>query len=303
MDFRVHTELHAFEKANDPHPMRIGGLVSSDTLDAQGERIIQAGLDFSEFLDRGWYNDNHGKGSTDVVGYPEGARYVKKGGMLPTGKAAGTGGWWTEGYLLNTEKGRQLWELASALEKAPRKLGFSIEGKVVERDSTKSHIIKRAMVRNVAVTHCPVNRDTELVTLAKALTAGSSIEPGTGPGDGSALRTESLDDGEHDQGGQDRRSVEQQIIDDLGEDGANGGLAKAADDFAVEFAPDTDEIAHAERFAGHARRMLAEIGPDDGDERLTRSEASRIILGRFPMMPSTEVDRLIKGLASQGAGR
>lgn len=307
-DFRFHAELEAFEKAGDPNPMRIGGMVSSDSLDSQGEKIIQAGLDFSDFLGRGWYNDNHGKGSTDVVGYPTAAKYVGKGERLPSGRDASRAGWYTEGYLLNTQKGRDIWDLASALQKAPRKLGFSIEGRVEERDPRAAHIIKKAKVRNVAITHCPVNRDTELVTLAKALTAGSAIasgDIGQGPGDGGALRAESLDDGPADQA--ELRSEEQMVLDDLAEHGANGAqpVHKSEAPFSVEAAPDTDEVSYAESFAPAARDFIrAVIQADDQDfgrELLTRSEAQRIIVGRFPEMSAVRVDQLIKSLTQPGA--
>ena len=77
----------------------------------------------------------------------------------------------------------------------PRRLGFSIEGKVEQRAASDKTTIARATIRNVAVTHCPVNPETELVPLLKALTAGHAIaNPGASPGQGFALRAESLDD-------------------------------------------------------------------------------------------------------------
>ena len=300
--FQFHVELRAFEKAGDKNPMRIGGFASTDRLDSQDERVLQDGLDFKEFLDAGWYNDNHGKGSADVLGYPTAAKFVKAGDPLPDGTPAGKSGWWTEGYLLNTEKGKQVWELASALHKSPRKLGFSIEGKVKERDRKRPSIIKRAVVRNVAITHCPVNRDTELVTLSKALSAGGAIDSGDlnqGPGDGGALRVESLDSGGpfSQEDAEDRRSVEQQIVEDLANP-ANGGLHKAEVfspfDVVPDEAPDTDYFDHAMRFAPHARALSHAVTADEGGESgLTKAEAARIIRERFPLMPQDKIDAIV----------
>lgn len=305
--FQFHVELTAFEKAGDKHPMRIGGFASTDTLDSQDERVIQEGLDFGEFLSAGWYNDNHGKATSDVLGYPTAAQFVKAGQKLPNGRPADKSGWWTEGYLLNTEKGKQVWELATALSKSPRKLGFSIEGKVKERDRKSPNVIKRAVIRNVAITHCPVNRDTELVTLSKALTAGAAIDSGDlnqGPGDGGALRTESMDSQEFDaQVADDRLSVEQMIICDLANP-ANGGLSKSdiesPFDVVPDHAPDTDFFAHGTRFAHHARAFVAGVGPDEhASTTLTKAEAARIIRERFPLMPDSKIDALVKANRSR----
>jgi hypothetical protein len=195
-DFTIHVPLEAFEKGDDPdgHTMWIGGVVSTESLDQEDEVIIQQGLDFNPFLDKGWFNDNHSKETTGIVGYPSDAQYVQKGQQLPNGKRSRTNGWWAEGYLLNTAKGREIFGLCRALEDTPRQLGFSIEGKVKQRDPRNKKRITKGVVRNIAVTHCPVNTDTEMYALAKALTAGASISnPGTSPGEGFPLRGESLE--------------------------------------------------------------------------------------------------------------
>lgn len=198
-DFRFHVDLDAFSKAgegDDKDKMWVGGIVSTSKLDKQEERVLQQGLDFSEFLADGWYNDNHGQKTVDVLGYPTEAKYVTKGERLPNGQRAETAGWWTEGYLLNTDEGRKVWSLARSLSKAPRKLGFSIEGKILKRSGPDQKTIARAKVRNVAITHCPVNTDTELHVLSKALMAGDAIgNPGASPGEGFALRAESVEGG------------------------------------------------------------------------------------------------------------
>lgn len=301
-DFKVYAELEAFEKADDPdgNVMRIGGVCTTDRLDKQDERVVAEGLDFSPFLAEGWYNDNHGRRTIDVVGYPSDARYVTKGTILPTGKKAKRNGWWTEGYLLNTEEGRRLFALTQALAKSPRKLGFSIEGKVVERDKRNRTVVTRARVKNVAVTHCPVNTDTEMHALVKALTAGAAIDSGDlnqGPGDGGALRVESLEGPPSDQGGrkakQDDDDPEIEHLTEGGDGGEadNGGLAgesmhKAEDEFELEPITETDSLRE---WAPHLALMST-----PQPVKLSKAEARIVIRDRFPLLPESEVDRIIR---------
>jgi hypothetical protein len=198
-DFQVFARIAAWEKSEaeaDGSKMGIGGIVSTEGLDRQSERVLADGLDFSEFLSYGWFNDNHGQSANDILGYPTSVKRVKPGDVLPNGETCRVHGWWAEGYLLNTKKGRECWENIHALHGTPRGIGFSIEGKVFSRKG--NGIVARAGVRNVAITHVPVNAQTFALALAKALTAGSAIasgDIGTGAGDGGALRAESLDGG------------------------------------------------------------------------------------------------------------
>lgn len=194
--FRFHIPVETYEKAlpNGRLSKRIGGVITTPTKDRQDERVLADGLDFSEFERAGWFNDNHGQSAADVVAYPDVAvKKIKKGQELPTGKRAPADGWWAEGVLVGS-KGREVYKIAKDLEGTSRSYGFSIEGSILERDPLDTHTIARARVRNVAVTHCPVNTQTELVLLTKALFAGNAIgNPGASPGQGFAIRTESLD--------------------------------------------------------------------------------------------------------------
>lgn len=177
-----------FHKADAPEgkQRRIGGIVSTETPDKQGEIVLQEGLDFGEFLNGGWFNDNHSKETTDIVGYPELVRKFKRGEPLPNGDRARVNGTWVEGYLLNTEKGRKMWEVGQALQATNRRLGFSVEGKVERRAGPRTVFLKdpqtgqgqwvgreivRATVRNVAVTNAPVQADSKLEVLAKSMQA------------------------------------------------------------------------------------------------------------------------------------
>jgi hypothetical protein len=135
---------------------KIGGFASTEALDRQGEQVFQRGLDFSEFVEHGWFNDNHQQHTSAAIGVPESAEY-KKGH-----------GWYTSGYLLKSvQRAVEIYNLAKSLEnEAPhRKLGFSIEGKILERLGNK---IVKALIRNVAVTNSPVNTECTWGLIAKS---------------------------------------------------------------------------------------------------------------------------------------
>lgn len=142
----------------------IGGWCSTENLDRQDEVVVARGLDFSEFVAFGYFNDNHRQDTSSVLGYPRVARLIKSR-------------WWTEGNLLvGYPPADRVWDLAKALRKsrAPRNLGFSIEGKVLQRDG--GNRIVRAKVRNVAITNAPVNTDCTWRILSKAFAPIDRVE-------------------------------------------------------------------------------------------------------------------------------
>lgn len=187
--FQFDFEIEAFEKAG-PDPSkerRIGGIVSTDHLDRQQEVLLQDGLDFAPFLKGGWFNDNHDGSTAAAVGYPEKAELR----TLPDGRK----GWYVEGYLLKGHKpADDLWSLATALQKTDRRLGFSVEGAILERDADKRGIVRKAVVREVAITRCPVNEHTQLSVLAKSLSVGVNPPvPGVAAPDAAILAPQALE--------------------------------------------------------------------------------------------------------------
>ena len=173
MRFDFEVPVTFFEKA-DAAPgqeRRIGGIVSTEAKDQQDEIVLQRGLDFSYFKKNGWFNDNHSKKTADILGYPEATRYFAKGEKLPDGDMAKQPGHWVEGYLLRTEKADEIWSLGKALQDTNRRLGFSVEGKILKREGPGNRTIAKALVRNVAITNCPVNTDSRLEILTKSLRA------------------------------------------------------------------------------------------------------------------------------------
>lgn len=226
-DFEVPVSFFEKADAGKGKTRRIGGIISTASRDRQKEKVIQDGLDLSDFLASGWFNDNHSKATDGILGYPEKVQQFKEGDTMPNGMPAPVNGTWAEGYLLDTEKADKIWELGNALQKTEgRRLGFSIEGQVLKREGKGGKTIAKAKVRNVAITNCPVNPDTRLDVLAKSLemleqteiddtkarltvlekalamgpaTPGvAPVGPQTGEGAGQVLATESLESDEED---------------------------------------------------------------------------------------------------------
>lgn len=142
----------------------IGGTCSTERLDRQDERVLAKGLDFDEFVNYGFFNDNHKQGTADVVGVPTMAELRRNR-------------WWTEGNLLQDfEPADRIWALAKALMKSSsaRRLGFSIEGKVVDRGHDGR--ILKARIRHVAITNSPVNVDCTWDILAKSFGSYDQME-------------------------------------------------------------------------------------------------------------------------------
>ena len=310
-DFKFHVPLTSWEKSEDSNPMRIGGIVSTDDLDRQQETVVQDGLDFTPFLTHGWFNDNHGQKTVDVLGYPTQARRVRKGEHLPNGEVSQTNGWWTEGYLLNTDEGRRVFELCGALSESrgDRRLGFSIEGKVLQRDKQDKSKIVAAEVRNVAVTHCQVNTATEMVALAKALSAGAAVGAPdvAGPGQGFALRTEALDGVEYDQEGQPKSKKSKKLDEDselkyLTSDGSEDGgepnlggvagknphLTKAT----IQSNATQEEVSTVD-YVHHFADAVSDFLTEPASPVVTKAEARVIVASLRPDLTAAAVDEIV----------
>lgn len=151
-NFFIPAEL---EKGSDGKKW-VSGIASTFDEDLQGERIKQDGLDLSYFLKRGFFNDDHAKETGAKVGIPTEAKVTKAG-------------LWVKGFLLETKRAQEIYELAQALAKAggSRTLGYSVEGKVLERDSKNPRVIVKAWIKDIAITASPINPNT-FMELAKS---------------------------------------------------------------------------------------------------------------------------------------
>lgn len=176
--FSFEVPVRFFQKADagEGRMRRIGGIISTENPDREGEVILQRGLDFNDFMRNGWYNDNHSRATDGILGYPELVKTFRAGEALPDGSIASSNMTWAEGYLLNTKKADKIWELGQALQGTGRHLGYSVEGSIQKRLGANKKTIAKAKVRNVAITNCPVNDDSRLDILAKSLMAVERAE-------------------------------------------------------------------------------------------------------------------------------
>lgn len=136
----------------------IEGVAATPDRDAHGETVVMRGLDISYFKKFGKLNWEHRKNPEDIVGEPLDCDLNDKR-------------FWLRGLVYPVPRGVAIVQLLDATAENDRPaLGFSVEGKVLERDPKDQSRIIRAMVVNVAITANPVNANT-YADLVKALTA------------------------------------------------------------------------------------------------------------------------------------
>jgi len=276
--FRYFAPISFFEKADAPkgEQRRFGGISTTDEKDQEGEQILQRGLDFdSYFIKKGWFNDNHAKNAGGIVGYPSGVQFFKKGSRLPDGTTARANLHWTEGYLLNGHPPADaIWSAGMALQKSGggRRLGQSIEGKVLRRTGADNKTIARALVRNVAITHCPVNVGSSLNFLAKALVAAEEAENGEArqPGDECPETP--------------KPARKDEKIAALGM-GAPGAAAGSATGLGEQPGPSAGRII--------TPQSLEDDLTNTAHKSLTRGQALDVIFARFPRLSAAEAGRML----------
>lgn len=147
-----------FEKGSngDDTVMRIKGIASSETEDSDGETLLPSGFDLTPLLSKGFLNYNHQsqKDPSAIIGEPTRAEIINNGKDL-----------YIEGFLYpDSDEARKTFKLAQVLEKnSPnRRMGFSIEGKALEKDPFNPLRITKARITGIALTACPKNANTLL---------------------------------------------------------------------------------------------------------------------------------------------
>lgn len=151
----------------DEEPMvgKITGIASAETTDQQGETLVQAGVDWSYLLSKGWLNDEHKAGADNVLGEVTAIRPTILKGVPATA---------IDGLLyLHKPRAKEIYRTAQAMQKAGtgRRLGFSVEGEVLLRDDRDRKRIIKSRVMNLAVTAHPVHADARLETLVRSMAA------------------------------------------------------------------------------------------------------------------------------------
>ena len=145
------------------------GIASLPGQDLQGEDVMPQGLEIDYLLGKGLP-----PGAGGYVNYDHDATQIV--GVPMDGKI-NSNGFWLKWKALKTPFMAKVVEQMKAMKEAgwPRRYGMSIEGVVKERDANDPSKIKRAFIRNVALTPTPVHPGT-FVDFAKSLSAGASVE-------------------------------------------------------------------------------------------------------------------------------
>ena len=163
----------------------IEGIASTPDLDLQNEKVVAKGIDYSYFLEHGYFNWDHQKGPANKVGEPWICKAVPEG-------------LYVKGFLYKGKKvADALWEHIQSLKSNPqsrRKVGFSLEGKTLLK---KGQEILRCWLKDIAITTAPINYNTYLDVVkslsaydfSKAMAAGHATANQTG---GAALIPEDL---------------------------------------------------------------------------------------------------------------
>lgn len=129
---------------------RVSGLASSNATDRQGEVILPDGIDATPIAKgKGFFNFDHDNSPESTIGLLDGYKKTDSG-MFVHGR-----------LFKNHSKAKAVYEIMTSLGKSDKgRVGMSVEGKVIERDPFNPKIIKKCVVKNVAITMNPVNTDT-----------------------------------------------------------------------------------------------------------------------------------------------
>ncbi|MGB9660658.1 MAG: hypothetical protein ACPL5F_01400 [Moorellaceae bacterium] len=139
----------------------VQGIASTEDPDLQNEIVVQEGMDLTPLLEEGYINWNHMPGPENIIGEPLEAR-IQKGPSL-----------WIKGFLYpHVERAKAVVKLLESQEipVSNRRLGWSVEGRVVEREGNR---VVKSIVQHLAITHEPVNPYT-WAELVKSMTTGTA---------------------------------------------------------------------------------------------------------------------------------
>lgn len=139
----------------------IRGLASTEAMDAQGETVLQKGIDLTHIeKQKGYINWDHKPGPENLIGVLDG--YKRQNNQL-----------YVEGRLFKAhDKAKAVKGILDSLGERDRgRMGLSVEGAILQRNAKNPSIIEKSIITGVALTMNPVNSET-YVDLMKSLTAG-----------------------------------------------------------------------------------------------------------------------------------
>lgn len=165
--FKCWVPFDVVEKAGEKDTKlgRISGIVSSESPDADDDIIVQDGIDWSLFKARGYVVHEHPFGVKRMVGEPLKIEQTEVDGVQVTRLDAG--------LYLHDPDGKMLFEKSRMLKKSSdtRRLGYSIEGGILEREKKDRRRVARSKVHTVAITAFPKNDQSWFEPLAASLLA------------------------------------------------------------------------------------------------------------------------------------
>ena len=169
--FSQFTPFDLTKASKDGETYKIEGIASSEAIDESGEIIKQEGLDWSYCLKTGAFNLDHKNDPKYILGAPTEVYNTEINGVKATG---------IKGILYASKQiVKDVFETATAMKSSGvRKMGFSIEGKVIARDPRNPRIITKAKVLNVSITGNPCNQ-TATIEMIKNIMGNMSEDEKT----------------------------------------------------------------------------------------------------------------------------
>lgn len=170
-EFRLWFPASIAKSASTKSGQRIvQGIASTEDIDAQGESVLQQGIDLTPLLKDGFINADHKTGFDNIIGEPIEAKITHAEGGKPV--------MFLKALIYEgVPQADAAWNLLNSLEKGRadgatnRRLGWSVEGAVLER---RGNLIAKSVVRHVALTHQPVAYGT-FAALAKSMVKAQSV--------------------------------------------------------------------------------------------------------------------------------
>lgn len=169
----------------------IRGYASTPHKDRDGDIVLPGNLNIKDFISRGFINYEHKQGDAYRIGVPTENTYIDpEHGLFVEAK-----------LFMDNPYAKEMWNLSRNLAKSGsgRKVGFSIEGKMMGRDYKNPSIIKSVKVNNVSLTTNPANTEATWETFTKSFVTGDDMpaEDVDSPGDvdmegAAALRRQSI---------------------------------------------------------------------------------------------------------------
>lgn len=153
-DFNFHVPIQFVKSGDGENPeMILAGIASTADKDRQGEMLIPDGFDYTYLKNHGYINWHHqlSKNPEAIIGEPTKVELRKGKGLYIEAK-----------LYSDSDMAKKAYELAQVLHKnsTKRQLGWSIEGKVVERDPNNPARVTKSKITGCALTPMPINPNT-----------------------------------------------------------------------------------------------------------------------------------------------